>query len=248
MHKTVTAPDKDGVIYLLSGQGRNVPDSVRIRNAGNRCIAISGGIDDSGMFALNFGDDRYLPFEGTGVVSSWELSMPKNTNRFDFESITDIIVHVRYQALFQESLKTEVEKELSKYPVDGSLYYSLAHTKRKEWNQFAEGAGEDGRRSLCFDLSPEYGYLKDKKIKAVYLKLHSQDGRMPDGGTELTMEFPDQKLRTVEVKTDMGEVILNEPMEKLVGKWKIHYKGTASLMDIELLLVYQGCFGEGGEE
>jgi len=62
-------------------------------------IAISGGLDDSGLFQLDFNDQRYLPFEGTGAVSSWTFSLLPETNRINFDSISDVIVKLRYTAL-----------------------------------------------------------------------------------------------------------------------------------------------------
>jgi hypothetical protein len=63
-------------------------------------IAISRGVDDSGMFQLDFRDERYLPFEGTGAVSDWELKMPQGSNSIDLmNSISDVIIHLRYTAL-----------------------------------------------------------------------------------------------------------------------------------------------------
>jgi len=50
------------------------------------------------MFVLNFDDEQYLPFEGTGAVSAWTFSMPPETNAIDFNSISDVIVKVRYTA------------------------------------------------------------------------------------------------------------------------------------------------------
>jgi len=62
-------------------------------------IALSGGLSDDGMFALNFDDERYLPFEGTGAVSRWALVFPRPDRQQDaLQSLTDIIVHVQYTA------------------------------------------------------------------------------------------------------------------------------------------------------
>ncbi|UEH06203.1 neuraminidase-like domain-containing protein [Pseudomonas sp. HN8-3] len=63
-------------------------------------IALSNGLNDSGLFTLNFdGDERYLPFEYTGAISTWQLSFPNHTRQRDLlKSLTDIIVHLRYTA------------------------------------------------------------------------------------------------------------------------------------------------------
>ena len=62
-------------------------------------IVISRGINDSGLFELNFRDERYLPFEGTGAVSDWEFEMPRESNREILDTISDVIIHLRYTAL-----------------------------------------------------------------------------------------------------------------------------------------------------
>ena len=61
-------------------------------------IALSTAQNDSGMFELNFKDERYLPFEGAGVISRWKLELPV-IRQFDYETITDIVVHLRYTAV-----------------------------------------------------------------------------------------------------------------------------------------------------
>ena len=66
----------------------------------NEHIALSTGLNDSGLFTLNFeGDDRYLPFEYTGAVSGWKLSFPNPAAQSAMlSSLSDIIIHVRYTA------------------------------------------------------------------------------------------------------------------------------------------------------
>lgn len=44
---------------------------------GIQSIATSGSQNDSGLFQLDFRDERYLPFEGAGAISSWRLELPK---------------------------------------------------------------------------------------------------------------------------------------------------------------------------
>nr|WP_314568382.1 neuraminidase-like domain-containing protein [uncultured Pseudomonas sp.] len=60
-------------------------------------IALSSGMDDDGMFTLNFDDERYLPFEGTGAVSSWNLRFTRSTPEL-LASLSDVIVKVSYTA------------------------------------------------------------------------------------------------------------------------------------------------------
>ncbi|TWC11386.1 MULTISPECIES: neuraminidase-like domain-containing protein [unclassified Pseudomonas] len=65
----------------------------------NQQIALSTGVDDNGLFTLNFNDERYLPFEYTGAISKWQLTFPNPEGQKELlESLTDIIVHVNYTA------------------------------------------------------------------------------------------------------------------------------------------------------
>ncbi|MFO2464138.1 neuraminidase-like domain-containing protein [Pseudomonas sp. 15FMM2] len=63
-------------------------------------IALSSGLDDSGLFTLRFdSNDRYLPFEYTGAISKWTLAFPNPAKqKAVLESINDIVIHLRYTA------------------------------------------------------------------------------------------------------------------------------------------------------
>ena len=47
---------------------------------------------------MNLRDERWLPFEGQGAISTWNLVLDPRDNNFDFTTITDVIMHVRYTA------------------------------------------------------------------------------------------------------------------------------------------------------
>ncbi|MGR3886330.1 Tc toxin subunit A-related protein [Pseudomonas sp. 1152_12] len=78
-----------------------MPDGItRTDFRAHQQIALSRGLDDDGLFTLSFDNDpRYLPFEYTGAESTWLLNFPKPLQQKNLlESITDIIIHVRYTA------------------------------------------------------------------------------------------------------------------------------------------------------
>ena len=62
-------------------------------------IAVSGAQNESGVFELAFRDERYLPFEGAGTVSRWRLELPNKVRPFDYETLTDVVLHLRYTAI-----------------------------------------------------------------------------------------------------------------------------------------------------
>ncbi|MCT8997229.1 Tc toxin subunit A-related protein [Chelativorans intermedius] len=74
-------------------------DARFVYNVGtSQSVATSSGQNDAGLFQLDFRDDRYLPFEGTGAISAWRLELPDVIRQFDYSTISDVIIHVRYTA------------------------------------------------------------------------------------------------------------------------------------------------------
>ncbi|ECF6027430.1 hypothetical protein IRX42_004338 [Salmonella enterica] len=98
---TLLKADIDGVNYLnntTTGNATNVVTNLRA----SQQIAVSSGMNDSGLFELSFGDERYLPFEGTGAVSSWQLSFPRpksSEQKAILDNLSDVIVQVHYTAV-----------------------------------------------------------------------------------------------------------------------------------------------------
>jgi hypothetical protein len=115
--KALLEPNIDAARYLL-GASDSQPggDVLRVDWRANQQIAISRADRDDGLFVLDFGDDRYLPFEGTGAVSSWELEMDPDANPgIDFSRIEDVVIHLRYTAKadrgkFREEVRREVKR------------------------------------------------------------------------------------------------------------------------------------------
>jgi hypothetical protein len=116
-------------------------------------IAASSAQNDSGMFELNFKDERYLPFEGAGLISTWRLELPE-IRQFDYHTIADIIVHIRYTACeggdrIKKSAVDSVTKfmkaneELAK---DQGLFsiIDLRHDMPTEWYRATTLANSDG--------------------------------------------------------------------------------------------------------
>lgn len=84
-------------------------------NAGGvRSVVTSTGRDDPGGFEFNLRDERYLPFEGAGVISSWRLELPAEFRPFDYRTISDVVLHIRYTAREGgETLRDAATKKLA---------------------------------------------------------------------------------------------------------------------------------------
>ncbi|GAA4405798.1 neuraminidase-like domain-containing protein [Quisquiliibacterium transsilvanicum] len=68
------------------------------RYGATEAIATSTGHNDTGLFELNFRDERYLPFEYAGAVSRWRIELPIETNAFDIDTMSDLIFQLSYTA------------------------------------------------------------------------------------------------------------------------------------------------------
>jgi hypothetical protein len=98
-------------LRLLESRIRLDPDSTLdlVPNRHTVSIAASNGQSDTGVFEFNFRDERYMPFEGSGTVSRWQLLLPKAFRLFDYETIADAILRISYTALADEDLRDDVE-------------------------------------------------------------------------------------------------------------------------------------------
>ena len=102
-------------------------------------IATSHGLNDSGMFEVNFRDERYLPFEGAGVISRWRIELPKENNAFDFETLSDVVLHFKYTARDGgEPLRQASRQALASAdsPPDVLRLFSVRHEFRNAWHRF----------------------------------------------------------------------------------------------------------------
>jgi hypothetical protein len=99
------------------------------------------------MFETNLHDERFMPFEGAGAISTWTLTLPNELRAFDYSTISDVIVHVRYTAREAGGLlgKTAT-KELVKIFADATrspqaLILNLKYDFPTEWAAFVSGSG-----------------------------------------------------------------------------------------------------------
>jgi peptidoglycan hydrolase-like protein with peptidoglycan-binding domain len=136
-------------------------------------IATSSAQVDSGIFELNFNDDRYLPFEGAGVISDWRIDMPIENNYFDFSSLSDVILHINYTSRSGGGLLTTGANDYLQeiLPNSAARLFSLRHEFGTEWHKFINPAGDGDEQELVLTLKPEHfpffirGKLSTLKIK-----------------------------------------------------------------------------------
>ena len=126
-------------------------------------IVTSSATSDSGMFETNLRDDRFLPFEGNGAISTWALSLP-SIPAFDYSTITDVVLHIRYTARDGgAALGTPATKYLNTLPPAAggggpaptlALLLSLRHDFPTQWYAFMTGGSAPFTAPLTIDYFP----------------------------------------------------------------------------------------------
>lgn len=130
-----------------------------------QAIATSTGQNDSGLFELNFKDERYLPFEGAGVISKWRLELSE-IRQFDYNTISDIIVHVRYTSCEGgERLKRSALESVKKFikanedlARNQGLFtvIDLKHDLSTEWHKGTTVPDAEGRYTIDLSKAPKF--------------------------------------------------------------------------------------------
>ncbi|MDH3445270.1 MAG: toxin, partial [Deltaproteobacteria bacterium] len=106
-------------------------------------IVTSSGNNDSGMFETSLRDERFLPFEGAGVYSNWKLELPAEFRQFDYNTISDVILHIRYTARQGGALLRQKDVEHLRTLVEDAntsglvQLFSLKHDFPGEWHRFS---------------------------------------------------------------------------------------------------------------
>jgi len=107
-----------------------------------QAIVTSSGQNDNGLFEANLHDERYLPFELSGAISQWRLDLPSDVRQFDFDSISDVILHLRYTAreggeMLKAASTKNLQNLINKAQTVGSVrLLSLRHEFPSEWARF----------------------------------------------------------------------------------------------------------------
>jgi Tc toxin complex TcA C-terminal TcB-binding domain/Neuraminidase-like domain/Salmonella virulence plasmid 28.1kDa A protein len=129
-------------------------------------IAVSSQDTEAGVFELNFRDERYVPFEGAGAISKWRIELPSQFRQFDYDTITDVVLRLRYTAMDGgDKLKTAAAQTVQDYigsvenlSRNEGLFaaFDLKHDFPDEWYRANRLAADATERVLTID------HLNDK--------------------------------------------------------------------------------------
>ncbi len=110
-----------------------------------------------------------MPFENSGVISEWQLELPANPSKndpsqFDYETISDVILHFRYTAreggaLLRGEAVKNLNAAIEAAQAAGSMrLFSVRHEFPTEWAKFkrVKIEGETKTAELTLNLREEH--------------------------------------------------------------------------------------------
>src|SRR5262249_30051510 len=131
-------------------------------------IVTSTAQNDNGLFETNLREERYLPFENSGAISDWQLELPGNPGRkdlvqFDYNTISDVILHIRYTArqggaLLRSGAIANLKNRIREAQALGLVrLFSVRTEFPTEWAVFQGQTPDAGQRfKLSVNLRPEH--------------------------------------------------------------------------------------------
>ena len=122
----------NGVSRVTTGRDGMFQDVVVRHDPG--VVALTSPVNASGVFELDVQSDMLLPFESSGVDTTWELQLPPAANPFDFSTIVDVLITIDYTALYDDGLRSQVVGRLNAARDRGAdRVFSLARDFPDQW-------------------------------------------------------------------------------------------------------------------
>lgn len=211
----VLLTQKSSTIYVDT-EGH--PDPIFINNwNANQQIALSQGVNDAGLFVVNFDDPRYLPFENTGATDSvWQLEFVGDNNP-PTDLITDVIIELKYKALPPNFTMSSAAKRLSSTSQKhyGYRAYSMNRYLPKLWQDFLKH-----RTPLSFNVDQSHVKkgVNDAKITQVAFQwLLTPTGKKQKAGHPFSLLL---QIKQDDVILENTELTFNwRGTKKLAATW-----------------------------
>ncbi|MEZ4851154.1 MAG: hypothetical protein R3B93_21580 [Bacteroidia bacterium] len=228
-HKTVLDPDPKAVKYLLDPKGRQ-PEGIRSDWRPNQQIALSHHTEfeeNNGLFELRFDSERYLPFEGTGAVSTWRLELNGKKGSYNVNDLLEVTINLKYSAKQGGKPFANAVKGMLK-PYQTVKFLDMHFDFPGQWNDFISSEGDEIVLPISRDLFPN---MHGSKIAGIFTKYDLIEPAPMNITLQLGngIDLPDGKFLPT-----TGLLVPGEGTD-----WKLRIKGNkAHLRNIQLVVSY----------
>lgn len=213
-------------------------------------IVTSTAQNDGGMFETNLRDERYLPFEGSGVVSEWQLELPADVRQFDYDTISDVIFHLRYTAregggLLRQGAVANLTSRIEEAQSVGSVrLFSLRHEFPTEWAKFksVQIGGAVPVAKLTLPIQEEHfpfwskGRLETVRQVSVLTKTGEKSAKKIKEEVEIITRKPDGTTSQSTLQ-NLAEISIPKPPNRFTLKLTFDFNDN-SMEDLWLALAW----------
>jgi hypothetical protein len=222
----------------------------------NRSLLVVGKTI-SGLFETNLRDERYLPFEGSGVISEWRLQLPADPSKgepcqFNYDTISDVIIHIRYTAReaggsLRNGAIAHLQNQIDAAQTVGSVrLFSLRHEFPTEWAKFksVKIGGATADAELILDIREEhFPYWSKGRLDSIKKRIFYSQGstgvviQTPSGDeVEVLTQEPNGRT-TTETFAAPESIVLPKPPNKFTLRLKLRFDAN-SMEDICLTVTW----------
>ena len=236
------ADDPLGINATLSASGvsrtvvaRGPFDTVTLRRQ-PESIAFTSPTNATGLFDLEPESGLLLPFEGMGVDTVWQLELPKAANPFDYRTIADVLLTIKYTALDSAEYRQQVVRELDRR-FSGDRSFSVRNQFPDAWYELNNPETVEPERRMrvalpltAADFPP---HIQDLRVEHLSLFAVRADALADElAVTSLSHTSGGQTLTAAEVTTTRGIISTRRPAG---AAWRVHL-GLSPAGDWELRL------------
>lgn len=173
-----------GVSRVISAAATGFTEVILQRDPGT--IAVTLPANATGVFDTDLQPQMLLPFEGSGVDTTWSLSLPRAANPFDFSSIMDVLLTVDYTALLDYDYRDLTIRALNADRTrGGDCLFSLATAFPDQWYQLSNPADVTVPRTVTIALrTADFpAAIEGIQASAISLQLVGSGGAALPSGT-----------------------------------------------------------------
>jgi hypothetical protein len=240
-------PPVQGLRATLSTSGisrtvvlRDLFETVTLRRD-PESIALTSPLNATGLFDLEPDTGLLLPFEGSGVDTVWQLEMPKAANPFDYRTIVDVVLTLKYTALDSREYRQTVVRALNRR-FSGDRTFSVRDQFPDAWYELNNPeffADEASRMRVTLPMQREDfpPHLEELAVQGLTLFCVRKDGFTKELSAITLRYTPSggQAITATEVQTTGGIVGTRRPNGAAwdvfvghdpVGDWSIQLENT----------------------